>query len=57
MSCPDCQKTSSRKTLWLVLIALLAVAAIGVAQLAGAPGKSRSKSDGAARPAAASLVR
>lgn len=35
MSCPDCQKQGSRKALWIALLALIAVSAIGLAELAG----------------------
>ena len=39
MSCPDCQKQGSRKALWIALLAVLAVGAIGLAELVGNDGR------------------
>lgn len=39
MSCPDCQKQGSRKALWIALLAVIAVGAIGLAELVGKDGR------------------
>lgn len=33
MSCPDCQQPGSRKALWIVLVAVIAVGAVAAAEL------------------------
>jgi len=39
MSCPDCQTQGSRKALWIALLAVIAVSAIGLAELVGNDGR------------------
>lgn len=39
MSCPDCQRTGSKKSLWIALVAVIAVGAIGIAELTRADGR------------------
>jgi uncharacterized membrane protein len=43
MSCPDCQKRGSRKALWIALLAVIAVGAVGLAELVGNDGSAHKR--------------